>query len=421
MSRMTFDVPGTPEALSLSLPAAGQRFDIIDALRGSALFGILLLHSVEHWDFLHLPEGRPGWLVDLDTWTIESAYFLFGGKAYAIFALMFGVSFFITLERWQGGSRNASGRFLWRLAILGVLGYVHGLLYCGDILTVIAALGVPLVVLDRLGSRALRWIAALLLLQLPQWPDVLRVIADPAYNPAHPHHWDLYALTDPVFANGSFSDVVRLNAWTGQAAKAWWVIETYRYPQMLGLFVCGLLLGRSGALRDMARLRRIARNALVAGIVGFALLLLVRRGVDTLGLKDMRHYFVDNLVNMYGNLAQMAIWAGAFVLLYGSERVRAVLRMFVPYGRMSLTCYVSQAVIGVPFFYGFGLGMYRHAGPFPALLFALAVFFLQCAFARWWLDRYAYGPLEWLWRAATLRSLRIPMRRVGPTLEVAAS
>jgi uncharacterized protein len=416
---MTSDVLSRLGTTSRASPPGVQRLEIIDALRGSALFGILLLHAVEHWDFLHLPEGRPGWLVNLDAWTIESAYFLFGGKAYAIFALMFGISFFIMLERWQSRSRNASGRFLWRLTLLGVLGYVHGLLYCGDILAVIAVLGVPLVLLDRLGSRTLRWIAVLLLLQIPQWPDVLRVIADPAYRPGHPHHWDLYRLTDPVFANGSLAEVVRLNAWTGQSAKWWWLIETYRYPQMLGLFVCGLLLGRSGALGDPPRLRRIARNILAVGVAAFALLLLVHRGIDALGLKDMRYYIVDNLVDMYGNLAQTAIWAGAFVLLYGSERVRTVLRVFVPCGRMSLSCYVSQAVIGVPFFYGFGLAMYRHVGPFPAVFFAFGVFLLQCAFAHWWLNQYAYGPLEWLWRAATLRSLKIPMRRPRAALQTA--
>ena len=235
-----------------------RRLDIVDALRGSALLGILLLHSVEHWDFLHLPEHQPEWLATLDRHAIEWGYLLFGGKAYAIFALLFGVSFFITLDSWKARSRSACGRFLWRLVVLGGLGYLHGLLYCGDILTVIAALGVPLVLLNRLGSRALGMVAVALLLQLPQWPDVLRVLADPAYTPAQPEHWRLYALTDPVFANGSFGDVLRLNSWTGQAAKWWWVVETCRYPQMLGLFVCGLLLGRSGAIQDPARLRRLA-------------------------------------------------------------------------------------------------------------------------------------------------------------------
>jgi uncharacterized protein len=68
-------------------------------------------------------------------------------------------------------------------------------------------------------------------------------------------------------------------------------------------------------------------------------------------------------------------------------------------------------MFGVPFFYGFGLGMYREVGPFFALLFALVVFAVQCALAHAWLRRYSYGPLEWVWRAATLRSLRVPMKR----------
>jgi uncharacterized protein len=99
------------------------------------------------------------------------------------------------------------------------------------------------------------------------------------------------------------------------------------------------------------------------------------------------------------------------VLLYGWARARRVLALLVPYGRMSLTGYVTQAAAGVPFFYGFGLGMYRHVGPFMAVGFGLAVFVVQLAFAHWWLARYTQGPLEWLWRAATLRTLRLPLRR----------
>ena len=89
--------------------------------------------------------------------------------------------------------------------------------------------------------------------------------------------------------------------------------------------------------------------------------------------------------------------------------------MLAPYGRMSLTGYTSQALFGVPFFYGFGLGMYRTVGPFHAVFFGLAVFVVQCAFAHWWMKRFRYGPLEWLWRAATLRTTAVPMRRIAAT------
>jgi uncharacterized protein len=214
-----------------------------------------------------------------------------------------------------------------------------------------------------------------------------------------------------VFATGSLADVLRLNAWQGQLTKWWWLWESWRWPQMLGLFACGLLLGRSGVLHDAARLRRLAWRALVAGLAGFGLVWLAQRGIATLGLQGRRAQVVADLPAMYGNLAQAAVWAGGFALLY--PRARRMLGMLAPYGRMSLTCYVTQAVIGVPFFYAFGLGMYRYVGPFAALFFALAVFALQCAFAHAWLKRYAYGPLEWLWRAATLRTLQVPMRRAA--------
>lgn len=395
-------------------PATGgsSRLHIVDALRGSALLGILLLHAVEHWNFMRMPPGRPAWLEMLDGQTVGWAFWLLGGKAYATFALMFGVSFFITLDSWRRrGDGRASTRFVWRMALLGLLGCLHGLLYNGDILAPIALLGLPLVLLDRLGSRGLAVVAVLLLLQLPQWAEVLRVLADPAWQPGMPRHWAMFGQAEEVFATGSLADVLRLNAWQGQLTRWWWLWESWRWPQMLGLFACGLLLGRSGVLHDADRLRRLARRALLAGLAGAGLVWLAQQGIGMLGLQGRRAQVVAELPAMYGNLAQAAVWAGGFTLLY--PRARRLLGVLAPYGRMSLTCYVTQAVIGVPFFYGFGLGMYRHVGPFAALFFGLAVFALQCAFAHAWLKHHAHGPLEWLWRAATLRTLRVPMGRAA--------
>jgi len=93
-------------------PDSSSRIEIVDALRGSALFGILLLHSIEHWDFLRYPVNAPDWLRNLDRNTHDIGFFLFGGKAYAIFALMFGLSFFLILDRWSAHGINFRGRFL---------------------------------------------------------------------------------------------------------------------------------------------------------------------------------------------------------------------------------------------------------------------------------------------------------------------
>ncbi len=131
-------------------------------------------------------------------------------------------------------------------------------------------------------------------------------------------------------------------------------------------------------------------------------------------------YVTDNLVSSYCNVAQMAIWAGGFVLLYQWAKARAALRLLAPYGRMSLTGYVTQALVGVPLFYGYGLALYRYVGPFFSVLGALGYGVVQCTVAHLWLRRFYYGPLEWLWRALTFCSFATPMRRARPAPSAAA-
>ncbi|PTY06185.1 transporter [Opitutaceae bacterium EW11] len=392
-------------------PDPRSRIDLVDALRGSALLGILLIHSVEHWDFMRNPDHSAPWLATPDAFVRDSAFFLFGGKAYGIFALLFGVSFFLILDSWSRRGLRFEGRFLWRLSVLALFGYVHGLVYCGDILLIIAALGVPLVFLNRLGTRALLWISALLMLQIPSVYETVHVLLRPEYQPPRPLHWDLYGRLFGVYADGSLLDVLRVNLWTGQAAKTWWTIETARWLQMIGLFVWGLLLGREGVFENPIHAVRLARRALIAGVVGFAVLYPVKLHLGGWGLSGMRHHAVENLVSSYCNLTQLLVWAGGFTLLYQWGKARGLLRLLAPYGRMSLSCYVTQALIGVPLFYGFGLALFRFCGPFYSILIGGLIGVVQITAANLWLKRFNYGPLEWLWRALTFMDFNVPMRR----------
>ena len=392
------------------------RIELVDALRGAALLGILLLHSIEHWDFLRYPEHSPAWLRPLNSQTHDLGFFLFGGKAYAIFAMMFGVSFFLILDQWSRRGINFQGRFLWRLTVLAIFGYLHGIIYCGDILLVLAVLGVPLVFLYRLGNRALAWISVALVLQIPSLWETGRVLIEQGYQPPQPRHWAIYGQLFNVYSHGTFLDVTKTNLWQGQLSRIWWTIETGRYTQMMGLFVWGLLLGRARVFEDPARCVRLAKLALLWGAIGFAVFYPIRLHLGGWGLKDMSRYVADNLVSSYCNLAQMAIWAGGFVLLYQWAKARAALRLLAPYGRMSLTCYVTQGLVGVPLFYGYGLALYRYLGPFYSVLLGAAYFAIQCVFAHLWLKRFHYGPLEWLWRAFTFGSFATPLRKARTTI-----
>lgn len=89
----------------------------------------------EHFELFLFPESKSEILKSLDKGINEVVYFLFAGKAYALFAFLFGLSFFIQMKRQAEKGIDFKGRFLWRLIVLGVIGWFHSLIYSGDILT----------------------------------------------------------------------------------------------------------------------------------------------------------------------------------------------------------------------------------------------------------------------------------------------
>ena len=396
-----------------SSPKPQSRIDLIDAMRGSALAGILLLHAVNHWSLPLHPQAAPGRLRVLDTWTRDLGLFLVEGKAHAIFAMMFGVSFFLLLDHWSRRGIRFRSRFLWRVALLAALGYLHGIIYYGDVLLTIAVLGAPLVFIHRFGNRTLAVLAVLLTLQIPALWGTGRTLWVADHQPPAPLTWVSEGQLVDVYAHGSFLDVCRINAGRGQLARIGWVFESGRYLQMMGLFVVGLLIGRNRILEDQARGVRLARRVLAWGLTGFVMLHLIKHRLPGWGLQGAGLSQAGNLVSAYRSLAQIAVWVGTFILVYQWSRARKALDLLAPYGRMSLTGYVAQGLIGVPLFYGYGLALYRRLGPFESAVLGAAILVTQCAGSRLWLKRFNYGPLEWLWRSCTFLDFSTPMRKRG--------
>lgn len=397
--------------MKTTAPEPNERIRLIDALRGTALMGILLVHSIEHWDFLRYPDESSPWLNSLNRWSGDIIFFLFSGKAYGVFAMLFGVSFFILLDRWTLRKIPFRGRFAWRLSLLAFFGYLNAVLYCGDVLFIIAVLGFPLIWLHRLSNRVLVWIAALLLLQIPSIWETGRVLMDANYDPPQPRHWAIYGQLFDVFSNGSWLEVTALNAGKGQLGRLWWTIETGRYTQMMGLMIAGLLIGRGRILSDLSCAMRFAKHLLIWGIPGAAIFYPIKLHLEDWGLEGMRGYVAGNLVSAYLNLAQLALWVGLCILLYRWARGRRILDLLAPYGRMSLSGYVIQGMIGVPLFYGYGLALFRHLGPFYSLLIGIAIFVTQVAAAHLWFRHFIYGPLEWFWRSLTFLDFHTPIRK----------
>jgi uncharacterized protein len=136
------------------------------------------------------------------------------------------------------------------------------------------------------------------------------------------------------------------------------------------------------------------------------------------GLVILQHPVLDvasvlpadgNVTFFFGQYVLCAGYVGAIVLLLGSPAWAGRLDRFAPMGRMALTNYIMQTVMLAVIFHGYAGGLFGQVGRAPQMLIVIAIVVFQLYLSAWWLRRYRFGPLEWLWRSLTYRSVQ-PMR-----------
>jgi uncharacterized protein len=392
--------------MTAATTAAPARNTLIDTLRAFALIGVFMVHMFEQFEIY--------WTAPQDNLTHTLVTTLLMGKAFALLALCFGLSFFLLMDRADRRGEDFSGRFVWRMVLLALIGVAHGLIYRGDILVVLALLGIPLIPFYRAPRGVLIATAALLLVQPWLLIQIGFALAGADWANQPPHHW-----TDPslaVFKSGTLVEVLKTNLWTAQMTKAWFFIETGRLNLVMALFLIGLLLGRSGFFDAPERFvtrRRIALAVLAAVALGLHLFRDSLTGLlPAAPAPGMARILAGNILGGWFDLTLM----GSFVLLVVEAALGPagpLLRRLAPMGRMTLTFYVAQSLIWVPVFYGFGLGAWKTLPQGTALWLGAGFLVLQAVVATLWFRRFAYGPLEWLWRAGTYRTWAVPFVRRG--------
>ena len=142
------------------------RVEVVDALRGFAVAAIMLLHFVEHFIYSVYPEAtsETAKLINTNVW--DSMFFLFGGKSYAIFALLFGFTFIIQQRNQEMKGKDFGGRFAWRLLLLIVFAFINAAVFPGgDILLLFALMGYIMIPLRKLSKKWLLFFAILFLIQ----------------------------------------------------------------------------------------------------------------------------------------------------------------------------------------------------------------------------------------------------------------
>ena len=158
-----------------------ERLGVVDALRGFALLAIVLLHNLEHYNLFLAPENVPAWLQTIDKYAWDTLFFLFAGKAYATFSLLFGFSFYIQFHNAEKRGIDFRGRFAWRMCLLFLFAQLHALFYNGDILLLYAVVGFALIPVCKLKDKTVFWIALILLLQPYEWGRAIYAMINPDY------------------------------------------------------------------------------------------------------------------------------------------------------------------------------------------------------------------------------------------------
>lgn len=380
-----------------------ERLNVVDALRGFALLAIVLLHNLEHYNIYFIPDFLPDWLQTLDKSMWDSFFFLFGGKAYATFSLLFGFSFYIQFHHAERKGMDFRGRFAWRLVLLFLFAQLHALFYNGDILVLYAIAGFVLIPVCRLKDKVVFWIAVCLLFQPVELGKMLYAVLNPDYVFAGKRFMIYAARVGEVTMNGTFPEVLRSNIWDGQLYSNFWQVENGRLFQTSALFMFGMLLGRNGCFIKSADAIRLWKRILMAGILSFIPFYLLKIFVTGDMIRNEAIWVPYKVVvTSLSNFAFMLILVSAFVLAwFKKENGYKWQNFIIPYGRMSLTNYISQSIIGVCLYYGFGLGLYRVTGSTVTLLIGLSIFTLQWLFSRYWLSGHKQGPLEFLWKKGT--------------------
>ncbi|QDH69591.1 DUF418 domain-containing protein [Marilutibacter alkalisoli] len=394
---------------------ANERLGSLDVLRGFALFGIALMNV----EFFTSPLVARGDGIDpaasgLD-WLADAFVYVFvTGKFWALFALLFGMGFAVMQQRAEAAGRPFAPVYLRRSLGLLAIGFGHAwLLWAGDILLAysLAAL-LLLACFARAPTRGLwAWGGGL-------YYGIVGMVAASALLLGAMEALGV-AMDEQVVDAGRLAfreeEIATYSAGSYAAATAFrlrFLLDVFGemlffLPMALGVFAFGAWLVRCGVMADPEAHRRLFRGfAFIAWPTGLMLTLIsvaIDPAPDLLSEALARPMWASTL-QMAGAPLMMLGYFGAFMLfLQRGARWPGVL---APAGRMALTLYLMQSVIGTLVFYGYGLGLWGQVGRTTQILGVVVVFAVQVALAHAWMARFRFGPVEWLWRGLTY--LRLP-------------
>jgi uncharacterized protein len=382
-----------------------ERIKALDVLRGVAVVGILVANVQVFFGLTFLSPDRIAALATAAADHVASflEHVFVDGKFYSVFSLLFGIGFGVQLAR---GGAAAVPRFKRRLRILLGIGAIHAfLIWAGDILMLYALLGFTMPWFAKKPNRALvRW--TVVLLAIPTAIYLVALVAWMIAAPGGPPSQSAAGMPAQILAyfaaigTGGIKDafIGNLVFLAGRWAD---LFATVRFPKVLGMFVLGLWTVRTGiAVSPSEHRATLVRWSRLGWAIGLPANLVAAWTIERWP------YLPPSLGGLLGVLMQ-AIGVPMLALGYAATvgllvvDGRRLVGVFAPVGRMALTNYLMHSIVCVVLSYGFGFGLWWRIGSSAAMAIAAAIILVQIPLSAWWLSRFRFGPVEWVWRRLT--------------------
>lgn len=397
-------------AVSLAPTPTTERIPILDVVRGFAIFGILLV-NLNTFTYHRSYEHATGWTL-LSKFLNRGAEQLiaqFGsGKFITLFSFLFGLGFALQLVRVEARGLSIVRIYCRRLIVLLAIGLIHAfLIWEGDILVYYASTGFLLLFFRDFKPRTLLACAALFyLLPLVKWEVTLyqHVRKTPSSQVGQSLPSQIGQENDieqdeinrRVFRHGSFREI--------ESRRIHNVLVFYsealqEAPRRLALFLLGLYAGKRQVFRDIRSnavfFWRLGSVGLVVGLIGNIGLYILYNPLPiwTSLLKP-----VTAVMGIFG---WAAVYVSALVHLIEKEAWRQWLLPIAEVGRAALSNYLLQSLFFVTIFYSYGLGLFGKIEPAVGVCLRMLIYVFELFVTKWWLKRFRFGPVEWMWRTLT--------------------
>lgn len=383
------------------LPATKKRVEILDILRGFALLGILYTNVLFFSGYEFMPKSLLGHFPAYNETLYALVDFVFISKFYTLFSLLFGVGFFILMQRFED-KEEFSVVYKKRMYVLFLFGLVHSLLiWNGDILTIYALLGLillnfrdagPRVILHTSLGLLLFFVALDLLLMafLPGRPTEQTTMPDPS----HLDYPDMtgaqvleafQAFTIPSFYSVNTHNLVW--KWIAYAA-------TLRPFTLLGLFLLGHYLASKKFFTQGIYNYTLLFVSLIAGVL--ATLYANHLSGSSFQFPPTLHNTLYKLMDLIGQMGLCLFYIAAIAQLCRNSLALRFFSALIPPGKMALSCYLLQSVLSI---LTFNVGqLFGSLSLLESLLIATVINILVILIAHYWIAKYHMGPLEKVWR-----------------------